>query len=100
MNLINNSADAIAKDPHKWIKIEFKREENYGVFSVTDSGEKIKKHVADRLMTPLFTTKAIGKGTGLGLHISNKIAQSHKGSFYLDQDFPENKFILKIPLKQ
>jgi C4-dicarboxylate-specific signal transduction histidine kinase len=47
---------------------------------VSDSGTGIEKENMDKLFTPFFTTKGIGKGTGLGLPIIYGIVKMHKGN--------------------
>jgi len=37
-----------------------------------------------KAFTPFFTTKAIGKGTGLGLFLSREIVQAHGGSLTIE----------------
>jgi signal transduction histidine kinase len=47
--------------------------------SITDTGTGIQPEHMDKLFTPFFTTKGIGKGTGLGLPIIYGIVKMHKG---------------------
>ncbi len=47
--------------------------------SVSDSGIGIQPENMDKLFTPFYTTKGIGKGTGLGLPIIYGIVKMHKG---------------------
>jgi nitrogen-specific signal transduction histidine kinase/iron only hydrogenase large subunit-like protein len=46
---------------------------------ITDNGTGIPPENMDKLFTPFFTTKEIGKGTGLGLPIIYGIVKMHKG---------------------
>ncbi len=52
---------------------------SYVVVNVTDTGSGIPKEIIDRIFEPYFTTKDIGKGTGLGLATSLGILTDHKG---------------------
>jgi len=48
---------------------------------IADNGFGMQKHIKDQLFTPFFTTKAEGKGTGLGLPICHDIiTKKHRGS--------------------
>lgn len=47
---------------------------------VTDNGTGMDQPTLDNLFTPFFTTKEEGQGTGLGMSISQEIAQDHSGS--------------------
>lgn len=46
---------------------------------IQDSGPGIENSIIDRIFDPYFTTKAVGKGTGMGLSIVHGIVQHHKG---------------------
>ena len=46
---------------------------------ISDSGSGISVENMEKLFTPFFTTKSIGKGTGLGLPIIYGIVKMHKG---------------------
>ena len=47
---------------------------------ITDDGKGIAAEDLQRIFQPFFTTKAIGRGTGLGLTITQDIARAHNGS--------------------
>jgi two-component system, cell cycle sensor histidine kinase and response regulator CckA len=57
---------------------------NYVMLSVSDSGTGMTDEVKARLFEPLFTTKPIGKGTGLGLVTCQNIVQLSGGHISLD----------------
>ncbi|MFK7873049.1 MAG: sensor histidine kinase [Oligoflexales bacterium] len=99
INLINNSIDAIQHEKEKFIKLEVKNEHNYITVRVTDSGPKIDRVIAEKIMQPFFTTKPVGEGTGLGLSISKGILNSHQGDLYLDIEHENNSFVLMFPSK-
>ncbi len=97
-NLINNGVDAVAELKERWVRVEAKDAGADVVVSITDSG-KIDKEVAKKIFTPLFTTKEKGKGTGLGLYLSEQIIAEHKGKVEIDLTAPNTKFVIKIPKK-
>ena len=99
INLINNAVDAIEKLENPQIKIETYETQDEVVISVSDTG-KIPSDVAEKIMTPFFTTKDVGKGTGLGLSISKSIIESHGGQFYLDMSMPNTCFKMTFPKKK
>ncbi len=51
----------------------------YVMLAVSDDGCGIEKHVMVQLFDPYFTTKEIGKGTGLGLPTVYGIVKQNKG---------------------
>lgn len=54
--------------PRKYIKIR-----------IHDEGEGIHEEDLEHILTPFFTTKAVGSGTGLGLSIAHGIVEEHGG---------------------
>ncbi len=46
---------------------------------ISDTGTGISEENMDKLFTPFFTTKELGKGTGLGLPLVYGIVKMHKG---------------------
>jgi len=75
INILLNAVDA---SPHAGrIKVHMRREDD-GVFvQIADDGPGIAKNDRDRIFDPFFTRKE--EGTGLGLPISRKIAESYGG---------------------
>lgn len=54
-------------------------EREFVVIKFTDNGSGITEEDAARIFDPFFTTKEIGKGTGLGLFISQSIIKTYGG---------------------
>jgi signal transduction histidine kinase len=51
----------------------------YVVLSVSDNGVGMSEETLSKIFHPFFTTKPVGKGTGLGLPIVYGIAKDHGG---------------------
>ncbi|MBU1345005.1 MAG: response regulator [Proteobacteria bacterium] len=53
---------------------------NHIKITVSDSGEGIHPDILDRIFDPYFTTKDIGKGSGIGLAVVHGIVKHHNGA--------------------
>lgn len=105
LNLLLNSIDAIAekltmdKDFIGEIKIISYRESKYLVIFIEDNGAGIPSDKLKKVTDPFYTTKAPGKGTGLGLPVSMGIIKEHGGDLEITSKFQEGTNIkLIIPL--
>lgn len=76
INLIKNAIEAIDRDGK--IHLELNHHNDRLFISIKDTGIGIPPHVLDKIFEPFYTTKS--KGTGLGMMITNKIIQEHKGT--------------------
>lgn len=83
-NLLMNAAEAMEGFDTKRITILIVDEENTLSVKITDTGCGIPKENASKIFTPFFTTKKIGKGTGLGMAIAYGIIKMHKGDITFD----------------
>lgn len=101
LNLLNNATDAVEFSKQKWIKLEaLVSDENCLEIMVLDSGPGVPEEILGKIMQPFFTTKEVGKGSGLGLSFALSVARNHHGSLKVDTDISPSCFILKIPVKQ
>lgn len=98
LNLVNNAADAIAKEPEKWIRIEVEESRDSATLRVIDSGPGIPIEMRDKIMEPYFSTKPIGQGTGLGLSVSNQILLAHSGKLRLETEKEHTSFAMSLPV--
>ncbi len=78
LNLLLNAADAVAGDGT--ILIEVTRDDDTVRLRVSDSGHGIPRELEDKLFEPFVTTKPAGKGTGLGLAVSQALIERLGGS--------------------
>jgi signal transduction histidine kinase len=58
----------------------------------------VPPEVRDRLFQPFFTTKEAGRGSGLGLSVSYRILQEHRGALILDEGVRNGAgFVFELP---
>ncbi len=57
---------------------------DYVVVEVRDEGEGMPAYVVERAIEPFFTTKGVGKGTGLGLAMAHGFVQQSRGRLEID----------------
>jgi signal transduction histidine kinase len=100
LNILNNAYDAIEGQKIKWVKISVSDLGSSVELSITDSGSGISPAVYAKLFQPFFTTKEVGKGTGLGLGISKKIAENHNGTISIDTRSANTRFLICLPKTQ
>ncbi len=100
-NLLLNSIDAIKgakKRNGNWIRIIIKEKTDHVEIIFSDSGTGITVKKRGKIFEPFFSTKAPGKGEGLGLFIVWNIMKSLNGKVLLDREYKNGaSFILTIP---
>ena len=81
LNIINNAKDAFNENAIKKRKITIKLFLVAGkkVIEVSDNAGGIPEHIIKDVFKPNVTTKEEGKGTGIGLYMSDQIAQKMGG---------------------
>lgn len=98
VNLLNNACDAVVNLPEKWISLTWRVMGDRLQIAVTDSGPGIPNNVAEKLFQPFFTTKPVGKGTGIGLSVSYGIIENHNGKIELNLTSKNTQFVVELNL--
>ena len=84
-NLIDNAADAMAGGGT--LRVSTRMEAGSVVVEIADTGPGMPPEVVQRAFEAFFTTKEVGKGTGLGLDIARRIVvQRHGGAIDVDSE--------------
>ena len=95
INLLENAIQATSRGGK--ICLSGKKQGNYLVVSVRDSGSGISSELQARIFEPFFTTK--GQGTGLGLAIALGVARAHGGTIELVSEPGSGaEFVMALPL--
>jgi two-component system NtrC family sensor kinase len=88
-NLLTNAQHAMPAGGRILVTLDG-TEENVMV-TVVDEGCGIPKENLDKLFSPFFTTKQVGKGTGLGLAVSHGIVKMHRGQISVESNADPEK---------
>jgi signal transduction histidine kinase len=81
LNVIDNAYDAMPDGGRMEVKTWFDPKTHLVNIRISDTGPGIDAHVVEKMFEHFVTTKAIGRGTGLGLGIVKEIVDSHRGTF-------------------
>ncbi len=107
INLLLNARDAVTEKemkksgPYKgMIRVQsMVRPDKCVIVAVSDNGCGIEPDQISYIFNPFYTTKRVGRGTGLGLSVSLGIAQSHGGLIDVESELGQGStFSLIIPL--
>jgi CheY-like chemotaxis protein len=70
----------------------------YAVVTISDTGNGISPDIIGRIFDPYFTTKPVGKGTGMGLSVVHGIVQNIGGKIYVESKIGHGTaFTIYIP---
>jgi len=90
LNLINNSLDAMPEGGDLLVSTATDSSKNGKpnrvVVDFADTGVGMTSEIISHIFDPLYTTKARGQGTGLGLVIVNQIITEHAGSIEVQSE--------------
>ena len=99
-NLAQNAIEAVADDTGA-VLVRGWAESDAVWVSVRDNGPGIKPEDQQRVFTPFFTTKAPGRGMGLGLTIVWRVVQGLGGTVKMSSRPGEGtEFVVRLPRGQ
>jgi signal transduction histidine kinase len=97
-NLIDNAIDAMAGSGT--LRLSTRAEGNDVVIEIGDTGCGMPPQVAARAFEAFYTTKDVGKGTGLGLDIARRIVvERHGGAISIDSRPGKTVLRVRIPVR-
>ena len=97
LSLLNNATDAIGERPGSetiWARTSV--EGGLARLEIRDDGTGIRE--PERVFEPFYTTKDVGKGTGLGLAVCYGIIQEHGGEVRAENWKDGARFVVSLPL--
>jgi signal transduction histidine kinase len=101
-NLVDNAADAMeGMDGRGRLTVRTGRDGDRVLVEIGDNGPGVPEPAAAHLFEPFYTTKPVGKGTGLGLDICWRIVvQRHHGDLRFTSAPGDTRFQVLLPLTQ
>ncbi|MDI9569958.1 MAG: ATP-binding protein [Pseudomonadota bacterium] len=102
INIIKNALQALPEGKGT-VRIETGRirERDAVFFECRDTGVGMTAGQRNDIFKPFFTTKPVGKGTGLGLYISHEIVKRHGGEITVMSDPGKgSRFTVELPCQR
>ena len=97
MNILVNAAQAIEKQGE--IRIVTREAAGFVEIVISDTGQGIPKENLTKIFDPFFTSKEVGKGTGLGLNVAYNIIKKHQGTIDVQSEVGiGTTFTVRIPV--
>ncbi|MEM1308344.1 MAG: ATP-binding protein [Cyanobacteria bacterium P01_H01_bin.153] len=114
MNILVNAIDALAevnagqtdqeiRDHHGQITIRTSVVDSKWVeVTIIDNGPGMPQSIQEQIFNPFFTTKPVGKGTGMGMSISYQIVtEKHGGKLKcFSESGKGTEFVIRLPVQQ
>jgi signal transduction histidine kinase len=98
-NLVENAVDAMGGSGV--LTVRAAADGGDVVVQVSDTGPGIPPDVAARAFEAFYTTKAVGKGTGLGLDVARRIVvERHGGTITIDPVPVGARFTVRLPVRR
>lgn len=99
LNVVTNAVQAM--NGKGQLKLNTRSSGGQVAISFEDNGCGMPADVLARVYEPFFTTKAAGKGTGLGMSIAQQIVQEHGGRIQANsQPGKGSQFVITLPVQQ
>jgi signal transduction histidine kinase len=97
-NVIDNALDAM--DGRGTLRLTTRAEADSVVVEIGDTGPGMPPQVAARAFEAFYTTKDVGKGTGLGLDIARRIVtERHGGTIAIDSRPGATVLRVRLPVR-
>lgn len=100
-NILDNAIDALAENPSQnnaTITLRTIHDGDFLKVYIIDNGPGIPTNVINNIFDPFYTTKDMGKGTGLGLDVVMKIIRQHRGEVKVKSEPGSTTFEVCVPI--
>jgi two-component system, NtrC family, sensor kinase len=102
INIVNNALQALPDGRGKILLSTSYNQDTDSIFvECRDDGTGIPPEIMKDIFKPFFTTKEVGKGTGLGLYVSYEIVKKHAGEIRVSSEMGKGTtFTIVLPCKR
>jgi C4-dicarboxylate-specific signal transduction histidine kinase len=103
LNLMMNAHDALLGRPDAWLRISARYDQPAESLEVVieDNGPGIPTEILPNIFKPFFTTKPVGEGTGIGLHICRQSAEQAGGTIQVHSELGAGtQFKVRLPVNR
>jgi signal transduction histidine kinase len=96
-NIIDNAIDAMEPNGKGTLTITTSYDDRFLKVSIKDDGTGIPDDIKQNIFAPFFTTKEMGKGSGLGLDVVSRIMLQHNGEIKVNSQPGNTVFEICLP---
>ncbi len=98
LNLVTNALESV--DPGGRVTVEVSSDGRSAAIAVRDNGCGMTEEVRKHLFEPFFTRRRTGQGIGLGLSITYRIVQEHRGAIEVESEGTGkgSRFVVTLPV--
>ena len=100
INILRIAAQALAGSGTLLLKATIDADQQHLFIEVRDNGPGISAMDVEKIFDPFYTTKDVGKGSGLGLAVTREIIHKHGGEITVESEQGHGAaFFIKLPLR-
>lgn len=97
-NIIDNAIDAMEVNGKGNLEITSAHDARFVKVTIKDDGTGIPEDIKQNIFAPFFTTKEMGKGSGLGLDVVSRIMLQHNGEVKVNSKPGATEFEICLPV--
>lgn len=97
-NIIDNAIDAMEVNKKGNLTITTHHDDRFVKILIKDDGPGIPEDIKQNIFAPFFTTKEMGKGSGLGLDVVSRIMIQHNGEVKVKSEPGSTEFEICLPV--